>query len=51
MLTHPKAAGGPALGLFFGPGILPGRDNAGITLRAPENPDPKGITKTEDCGA
>ncbi len=51
MLTHPKAAGGPALGLFFGPGILSGRDNAGITLRAPENLDPKAIAENEDCGA
>ncbi len=51
MLTHPPAAGGPNLGLFFGPGILPGAYNARITPTRPENPDPKGITKTEDCGA
>ncbi len=51
MLTHPKAAGDPVLGLYFGPGILPGRNNAGITQCAPENPDPKATSKTEDCGA
>ncbi len=45
MLAHPKAAGGPVLGLFFGPGILPGAYKAIITLTRPENPDPKVITK------
>ncbi len=51
MLTHPKAAGGPTLGLFFGPGILPGAYKAVITPTRPENPDPKTISKAEDCGA
>ncbi|WP_304709305.1 hypothetical protein [uncultured Rikenella sp.] len=41
----------PTLGLFFGPGILSGRDMRVFTPRAPENPDPKAIAKTEDCGA
>ncbi len=49
--SHPKAAGSPHLGLFFGPGILSGAYYAGITLTRPENPDPKAIAKTEDCGA
>ena len=51
MLTHPQAASGLNLGLFFGPGILSGAYYAGITLTRPENPDPKAITKHEDCGA
>ncbi|WP_297832560.1 hypothetical protein [uncultured Rikenella sp.] len=51
MLTHPQVAGGPVLGFFFGPGILSGRDMRVFTPRAPENPDPKAIAKTEDCGA